>query len=485
MQLQNQTGQQALAQTMVQRHNQIMFGLINLPDDQLPGAAKQALDAELATKQIDPQRYAVMSQHMQQMTPAQLRREISAGLVANLGGPEALAALSPKITDTNLGGQQVGRMTPSPLELATNPGAAAVTTIPGAIDRTQAPEYINTGGQVQPVGGALGTPTLGTTATPGELISQQTRDATQADVEAFAKQGIQIKVGQQITQAMIDRLIQQGRSNLISPSQGGAGGGGGQPARTVPPVNAAGQPVGPATPAGLTPAVSPAPSQGQRTMSTAPGGAVVTSAPPNTGKENEQDAQAYGAHLAAAQSFPQENQQYTSALGALRSVRTGPGTETLNHWQSFIQAVSPDIAKKLGINPSDVESFDEAKKYLTNLANGATGQAKTDMQTALGQVSNPSTSISNQAAQKMLAIAQAFRQAKQAGFQEFQRQHPQTGDSQGFNRQMNEYQSKMDYHAFLPMDEAEFKKYYNTLSPTGKKNFVATQQIARDNQMVQ
>ena len=83
MQLQNQTGQQALAQTRVQRHNQIMFGLINLPDDQLPGAAKQALDAELATKQIDPQRYAVMSQHMQQMTPAQLRREISAGRCQN------------------------------------------------------------------------------------------------------------------------------------------------------------------------------------------------------------------------------------------------------------------------------------------------------------------------------------------------------------------------------------------------------------------
>jgi len=314
---------------------------------------------------------------------------------------------------------------------------------------------------------------------PSELATQQEREATQADVDAAKAAGlVPPQIGQKINGAMYDRLIQQQHGGLVAPAPLSGGtvaplGGGSAPAptsavpqRTVPPLGANGQPVGPTNPAGTLPPTPGTP----RTSNVLPGGGVVTGAPPNTGAERALDTAAYDREWGASQRFQQENQQYGSALTALKNVRTGPGTETINHWQSFLQAISPEAAKRLGVNASEVEYFDEAKKYLTALAQSTPGAAGTDMRLALSQVSNPSTAISNAAAQKMLGTAMAFRQMQQAIFSDYQHDHPQYGDSQGIARHIQEKLSNLDYHAWLP-DDAQFEQYARSLAnnPAARK----------------
>lgn len=116
--------------------------------------------------------------------------------------------------------------------------------------------------------------------------------------------------------------------------------------------------------------------------------------------------------------------QLGQALRGLQGSPTGPGTETMNNIKSFISAQSPDVLKRMGLNPDvdKIKSYDEANKYLTAFAAaqaGALGQG-TDSKLATALSANASTHISNLAAQDVVKANIGLERMKQAQASAFQ-----------------------------------------------------------------
>lgn len=342
LQLQNQTGQQALGQTMAQRHSQIMAGLSVLPDDQLPGAAGKALDDELATGQIDQQRYDVLKNRVtaNASNPSALRADILTGLIGNLAGPQALAALSPQVVNQDIGGQIVPRVMPSPVQALqgqTNVGFAG-----GAINRSLPPGYQETGGQIVPVGGAAGQPTLNRTLTPGESTQLQPRMVQNPD-------GSFSVVTQQI-----------GQWNPGMAPQAGKLGGGNYP------------------------------------------GPSATAVPLGTQEKLASDQQAYQTDQNRVGALQTGTQSLGKALSALNMVATGAGTEGLARMRSY--AVSLGNIAGLdtgGVNVQDMNRA-ELEKYLTDYARQSGTAGRSDEALTAAFKSNASGSINNAAAQDVV-----------------------------------------------------------------------------------
>lgn len=112
--------------------------------------------------------------------------------------------------------------------------------------------------------------------------------------------------------------------------------------------------------------------------------------------------------------FPLE--QAIPALEGLGTTGTGPGTETLNQFKSFLQSAGGGAM--LGVDLDKIKNFDEAKKYLTDwvMANGSTG---TNDKLAAAFASNANVGISNAAAVDVAKSALALRRMKQAQTIEF------------------------------------------------------------------
>lgn len=106
------------------------------------------------------------------------------------------------------------------------------------------------------------------------------------------------------------------------------------------------------------------------------------------------------------------------ALERLGTQGTGPGTEELNTIKSFIQSNLswlPGSDKIIG-DPNKIKDFDEAKKYLTNMAGaraGAFGHG-TDQALSTALTASPNTHISNLAATDLTKATVALRRMEQA-----------------------------------------------------------------------
>jgi hypothetical protein len=389
-QLENQTGQQSLATTMAKRHNQIMFGLATLPDSQLPAAAQAALNDEIKTGQLDPQRAAVMQQRLTENmnNPSALRATITSGLISNMAGPEAIKALTPQITNTDIGGQMVPQVAPSPIALATGT-TPSLTLAPGTLNRTQPPGYQNTGGQLVPVGGSAGAPTLNTTLTPDQSTGMVDQLVQNQDGSYSVKQ------------------IQRGQQNPGVAAAGTKSGSGG----------------------GLGSGGYPAP-------------APVTM-PMGTQDQLASDLKTYQADKQQVPVLTTGTQSLNKALDALNAVATGAGTEGLAKMRSFAVSLGNILGVDTrGVNVQDMNRA-ELEKYLTDYARQSSTAGRSDESLNAAFHSNASGSINNAAAQDVVrtnigrdrqTIAATLTQPNQqgAGYTAHKTEYATNTDPRGF-----------------------------------------------------
>lgn len=105
------------------------------------------------------------------------------------------------------------------------------------------------------------------------------------------------------------------------------------------------------------------------------------------------------------------------ALEKLGTKGSGPGTETINNFKSFLLSNVPGITEE---QLSSVKDFDSAKKYFTQYVNenGSTG---TNDKLAAAFSGNPSTSISNAVAKDVAKTALSLAKMQVAMNQEFEK----------------------------------------------------------------
>lgn len=243
---------QALAQTMAIRHAQIMFGLRGLPDDQIEAASHKAVDDEVATGQLSPQQADVFRARLREASgnPKAIRDIMDNGVISNLSAAQQLAAATPHIVDTDVGGGLVSRVTPSPIELLRG-APPTITTAPGG----DQPKSIS----------------------PSEQATQTDRLPTPQEIEEAEKVGITLKPDQPITQSLRQRLVEQGLGDLLFRGDQAARG-------TTPP-----RPAGGAVPPGAT-LTQPTPNV--RPQAGLPPGAIITKQAPTTASARAEEATA-------------------------------------------------------------------------------------------------------------------------------------------------------------------------------------------------
>lgn len=238
-------------------------------------------------------------------------------------------------------------------------------------------------------------------------------------------------------------------------------------------------------PAPQTAASGEIPENGPITLG-GPMGGVATSAPAGMSEA------ATGAATGATQAM---NDAYTATQGAsgrifqlqqaltgLENSKTGPGQEEVNHLKSVFNAVAPDwLTKNLGaqFDPDKIASYDEANKYLTQYGSAQAGAmgGHTDMALATALTGNPSTHISNLAAQNVVKATMALERMQQARVQAWQ----DSGQPpENFNKWSQQWGKSVSPQAFVfdsldpvhksqliatlkqqPLEYAKFKKTYN------------------------
>lgn len=137
----------------------------------------------------------------------------------------------------------------------------------------------------------------------------------------------------------------------------------------------------------------------------------------------KRSADQLSADLDAAGGFQSRMFTLNKALAGLSNSTTGPGSEELNEVKSFLNMVSPGVAKTFGIDPNRIASYDEANKYLTQYAMAqasALGQG-TDAKLATVLSGNANTHISNLAAQDVVRANIALERMKYALTDQFQK----------------------------------------------------------------
>lgn len=380
--LANQTGQQELGQKMAMRHAQVMAGLLTLPEGQLAGGAQKALDDELATGQLDQQRYNVLKQNIADNAnnPTALKQQILSGLIGNLAGPEALKALTPGLQMLNIGGQEVPLQTPSQAGMvggALNISPQAGITIGGGpiINRSLAPGLQDVGGQIVPVGGAAGSPTLTRTLPP------QVEDVGGAKQVIGGAYGTPTSLTKTLTPEGGVALQQQ----LVKNPDGTYSVQSGNVGQLYPGVAPKGLSVG----SGNYP------------------GPQTQNIPVGKTEQIAKNTDQFTTDQQAVPALQTGTQSLGKALDALNAVATGAGTEGLARMRSYAMSLAnvllPNQLQQLtgGVNIQDM-SRAELTKYLTDYArqSGLAGRSDAALESAFK--ANASGEINNAAAQDVV-----------------------------------------------------------------------------------
>jgi len=181
-------------------------------------------------------------------------------------------------------------------------------------------------------------------------------------------------------------------------------------------------------------------------------------AAPAAGQVEGQRAAAEVAGRAAGEQFGQAGQlsagfgdrMYRSqkALQLLQEISPSSGKPAELHNRIV------NVALSLGMtNPSDkAAAYDEANKYLTQLAASQPGAAHSDAQLATALAGNPSTHINNLAAQDALRANIALDRRANAAYLAFHQKYPGTEAQVHANEWptfQNDYTTKKDARAFM------------------------------------
>lgn len=165
--------------------------------------------------------------------------------------------------------------------------------------------------------------------------------------------------------------------------------------------------------------------------------------------------------------------QLQNMRSALSEINTGPNADWQGKAAALALQVSPDIAKKIGIDPQKVASLEEFKKYSTQLAQNlsATLGSGTDAKLASAVSANPNSALSklgNQQIIDVLIATQRGIQAKNLAWQQsglppeqynkFSTKFNKDIDPRVFAvRDMNPEQAYKMLDSLTPREQAEFK----------------------------
>ena len=271
---------------------------------------------------------------------------------------------------------------------------------------------VNTGGGVQGVDtnpttnpGAVGS-SMPTTLTPAEAVSGQ-HFTTSGGTPYF-------ETNAQLAQ-------QTGQGGLVAGGAGGAApgtsifGNGRLPGRGAP---YSGPQAGSTMPAANGSAVPPGTLQAGLPPGQAAGADVA-----GAGSANDLHSLYANVSTSGARLY-QLNQALTS-LQALGTTGTGPGTDTKNFIQSYLQSipvVGGTVSSIIGGDPTKIANYDEANKYLTAYASNLASNlgAGTDAKLATTLSGNASTHISNLAGVNVVKATIGLERMQQAQAQAFQ-----------------------------------------------------------------
>lgn len=201
---------------------------------------------------------------------------------------------------------------------------------------------------------------------------------------------------------------------------------------------------------------APAQGGGNALMPQIPAGpGVVTQLPAGDIAAMEATGAAAGADLAAARQREATFQQDTvplvkaiTALEALGTTGTGPGTEQINEIKSFLAS--------MGVPAVDLESvknFDEARKYLVQYAQ-TVGDTGTNDKLAASFAGNPSIGISNAAAVDVAKTALSLRKLQNAQLMAFEASGAPASQYSQFASQFNAQQDPRAYGMDMMTPEA-------------------------------
>lgn len=184
-----------------------------------------------------------------------------------------------------------------------------------------------------------------------------------------------------------------------------------------PDAVAAGE-TGTPTPAGVTQSVTSGQAAYQRAGvgQGAPAGMPISN-PPGFSEAATASSNMMTAARARAANYGNDIYPMTQALGALERLGpqgTGPGTEPLNTFKSFLVSVGADWLP--GVDVAKIKDYDEARKYLTQAAGSAATRFGhgTDQALATSLTASPNTHISNLAAKDLTKATIGLRRMEHA-----------------------------------------------------------------------
>jgi hypothetical protein len=156
----------------------------------------------------------------------------------------------------------------------------------------------------------------------------------------------------------------------------------------------------------------------------------------------------------------------TGADGNAPPLDTGPNSDWRNTAKSFVNSLSPGIAKAAGWT-GDIQNYDEFKKILTNYASSVSGSigSGTDARLNAAVTGNANPGISNLANQDILTktiAAEKMRQAQDYAWQN----SGNTPDK--FNQWQSQWNKAVDPNAFV----------FTSMNPTQQQAFLKRQSPA-------
>lgn len=306
--------------------------------------------------------------------------------------------------------------------------------IQAMLPRTQ---IVNTGGQTQVLNV---NPLTGQPSIAGALQNSMTPGEAASEVSAVSPEGIPYSItrGQRVAQLQGGGAGQAGYTGRFPGGQEGA----------APAAN--GLPSG-ALQTGLSPAA----------QATQTAGAAA---------QAQQSATAAQELHSSAADTPMRVSLLQQARSALEGIQTGPGTDWRNTAKSFVNALGPDMAAKMGLT-DNVKNYDEFKKILTNYASSVSGSlgTGTDARLNAAVTGNANPNISKLANDDILVktiAAEKMRAAQDYAWQN----SGNTPDK--FNQWQSQWNKSVspDAFAFVEMNPAQQKEFLSRQQKAGTLN---------------
>jgi hypothetical protein len=200
-------------------------------------------------------------------------------------------------------------------------------------------------------------------------------------------------------------------------------------------------------------------------------GGLLTSLGPSeqsalTAQGSSSNSAAQDLHNAAADA-PMRLNLLQQARDNLAGINTGPGSDWRNTAKSFFNAMSPDLAKKIGWT-GDVQNYDEFKKILTNYASSVSGSlgSGTDARLNAAITGNANPNISKLANEDILAKTMAAEKMRAAQDYAFQNSGLTTDK---FNQWQSQWNKAVNPDAFV----------FTSMSPQQQQAFIKRQSPAQ------